>query len=243
MGADDDGRVLSVEGLCNARDLGGLSRVDGGRTPYGMFFRSENLDSVTPAGWQGLHALGIRTIIDLRQPAERTQQHYEAPDWATVQHVDHDGLDEHPEFWAGYWQNGLVGTALYYLPHLQQLPDRSAAVLSAIAQAPEGGVLFHCMGGRDRTGIIAMLLLTVAGTAPEEIIDDYLESVSNGAAVAAARGRPNSEPECEEICRRHGTTTEGAFRDVVTRLNPAAVMTLLSREDRDTLTAWRASLR
>ena len=210
-------RAISVEGLHNARDLGGLIRAGGGLTPFGIFFRSENLHAVTPEGWQTLHALGIRTVIDLRQPVECHQVSYNAPERFTVAHVDHDGLDDHPDFWGDYWETGLVGTALYYLPHLKQLPHRSAAVLSAIARAPEGGVLFHCAAGRDRTGIIAMLLLTVAAVAPEAIVDDYLESVRNGAALAAARGRPNSELACEELCREHGTTTEGAFRDAVAR--------------------------
>ena len=118
----------------------------------------------------------------------------------------------------------------------------SAAVLSAIAQAPDGGVLFHCMGGRDRTGIIAMLLLAVAGAEPEAMIDDYLESVRNGAALASAQGRPNSEPACEELCRTHGTTTEGAFRDVVADLDLEPVIGLLSNEERKVITTWRGSL-
>ena len=91
-------RALPVEGLRNARDLGGLWRIDGSRTPHGTFFRSENPNAVTPAGWQRLYASGIRTIIDLRQLAERTQLPYDPPSWATIQHVDHDGLDEHPDF-------------------------------------------------------------------------------------------------------------------------------------------------
>ncbi|MFN8196656.1 MAG: tyrosine-protein phosphatase [Nocardioidaceae bacterium] len=159
-------RILAVDGLCNARDLGGLARNGGGRTPYGVFFRSECPHTVTPTGWEQLHARGIRTVVDLRQPAERERTPSAAPAWATAMHVDHDGLEAHPEFWADFWDNGLVGTALYYLPHLTALPHRSAAVLAALAQAPEGGVLFHCAGGRDRTGLIATLLLRLAGATP-----------------------------------------------------------------------------
>ena len=242
MGNDRDARSLSIEGLCNARDLGGLPRLDGDLTPHGTFYRSENLNAVTPAGWQQLHALGIRTVVDLRQPAERSDSIYQAPSWLTVQQVDHDGLDDHPGFWADYWENGLVGTALYYLPHVQQLPERSADVLSAIAQAPEGGVMFHCMAGRDRTGIIAMLLLEIGGTDQDAIVDDYLESVRNGAAIAVARGRPDNEPACEDLCRRHGTTTEGAFRDVLTGLDTGQVMSLLSPENQKVLKTWRGAL-
>ncbi|UDY24039.1 tyrosine-protein phosphatase [Nocardioides sp. Kera G14] len=231
-----------VEGLQNARDLGGLPLVVGGRTPHGVFFRSESLHTVTPAGWQQLHALGIRTVVDLRQPVERDARPYESPEWMTVRYVDHDGLDDNPSFWADYRDNGLVGTALYFLPHLEHLPERSAAALSALAQAPEGGVLFHCAGGRDRTGIIALLLLAIVGAERDAIIEDYMESVRNGAALAAAQGRPDAEATCEQICQRHGTTTEGAFREAVAQLDPTPVLSLLTHEEHEAIRTWRGGL-
>jgi hypothetical protein len=58
-------RAISVDGLVNARDLGGLRRADGSTTPHGVFFRSENADWVTRAGWEQVDALGIRTVVDL----------------------------------------------------------------------------------------------------------------------------------------------------------------------------------
>ncbi|MBB4686524.1 tyrosine-protein phosphatase [Amycolatopsis jiangsuensis] len=235
-------RVVSAEGLVNARDLGGLERTGGGHTPRGVFFRSENLSAVTARGWRHLHALGIRTVLDLRQPAERAQSGYRAPDWLTRVEIDHDGLTEHPDFWAEYWESGLVGTALYYLPHLTRLPHRSAAVLSALARAPEGGVLFHCVSGRDRTGLISLLLLAIAGTTEEAIVEDYLISARNGAAVAAAQGRPNGEPAAEALCRAHGTTTETAFRTAVAACAAAPLLDLLDTEDRKAITTWRGTL-
>ena len=50
---------------------------------------------------------------------------------------------------------------------------RHAAVISAIARAQPGGVLFHCIRGNDRTGIIALLLLALVGVTPDDIIADY----------------------------------------------------------------------
>ncbi len=66
----------------------------------GVFFRSENLDLVTEDGWRELQALGVRTVVDLRQPVEREQAKYEAPRWITLESVDHDGLVDHPDFWS-----------------------------------------------------------------------------------------------------------------------------------------------
>ena len=236
-------RRLDADGLVNARDLGGLRRVSGGYTPRGVFYRSENTDRITPAGWEQIRAVGIRTVVDLRQPAERARDTGRRPGWLTTLAADLDGL-ENQDFWRHYWDNGLAGTALYYLPQLRAMPERAGAALSAIVSAPPGGVLFHCLGGRDRTGLIAMLLLAAAGTEPGEIVDDYLQTVRLGDQRAAAENGANAEPEIEAFCQARGTTTEGAFRAALAGLDITRVLTAakISRRDRIALTTWRGSL-
>ena len=236
-------RALRVEGLVNARDLGGLQRRDGTLTSRGVFYRSENVDSVTEQGWKQIQDEGIRTVVDLRQPGERQRDTNARPDWLTTIEVDLDGLDNQ-EFWKGYWGNGLVGTALYFLPHLEAMPERAGAALSAIVSAPPGGVLLHCMGGRDRTGMIAMLLLAAVGTDPDEIVDDYLETVRLGDVRAASVNRDNAEPAIEAFCREHGTTTENAFRDAVNGLDlhKLLVEAGITEAEQWALTTWRGTL-
>ncbi|MHC6220097.1 tyrosine-protein phosphatase [Arthrobacter sp. MMS24-S77] len=236
-------RKLKVDGLVNGRDLGGLRRADGTVTPKGVFFRSENVDWVTGNGWQQIYDAGIRTVVDLRQQGERTTDTRERPSWLTTIHVDLDGL-ENKEFWADYWDNGLVGTALYFLPHLAAMPERSGAAISAVVNAPAGGVLFHCMGGRDRTGLLAMALLRAIGTDSECVVDDYLETVKLGDVRAASSKRNNAEPMLEELCRKHGTTTEGAFRDVLAQFDLKAFLDAakLTHEDRERLFTWRGAI-
>ena len=236
-------RTLVVDGLANARDLGGLRLRRGGLTPRGVFFRSESADLITPGGWAQVRAAGIRTVVDLRQQGERAADTSARPGWLTTVAVDLDGL-ENQEFWPAYWDNGLVGTALYFLPHLAAMPERSGAALAALVTAPPGGVLFHCVGGRDRTGMVAMLLLTAAGAAPEEMVEDYLETVRNGGARAAAAGRHDNEPALEAICRAHGSTTREAFRLAVEGLNLPAVLdaAALGADERAALATWRGTL-
>ena len=217
--AADRTRTGNIPGLVNFRDLGGRRRRDGSYTPHGVFYRSECVDWVTPEGWERLHALGVRTVVDLRQPGERGRDTAVRPDWLTTIPADLDGLAGNPDFWSGYWENGLMGTPLYYLPHLTRLPDRMGAVLTALAGAPEGGVLFHCMAGRDRTGMTAMVLLAAADAEPEEIRADYFETVRNADAFAAATGRPNPEAASEELCAEYGTSMDGAFRAAVDGLD------------------------
>ncbi|GAA5197151.1 tyrosine-protein phosphatase [Arthrobacter gyeryongensis] len=241
--SDGSDRVLQADGLVNARDLGGLRRADGTFTPRGVFFRSENVDWLTPAGWQHLYDAGIRTIVDLRQQRERDTDTQERPGWLTTIHVDLDGL-ENTEFWADYWDNGLVGTALYFLPHLAAMPERAGAALSSIVNAPSGGVLFHCMGGRDRTGIIAMLLLSAIDVRDEAIVDDYLETVRLGDLRAASSNRNNVEPLLNELCERHGTTTEEAFRAALDGLDLDRFIEEagLSHNDVAALATWRGNV-
>jgi protein-tyrosine phosphatase len=240
--SDGKDRALRVDGLVNGRDLGGLKRADGSFTPRGVFFRSENVDWLTELGWRQLHDAGIRTIVDLRQQREREMDTQGRPDWLTTVHVDLDGL-ENTEFWADYWDNGLVGTALYFLPHLAAMPERAGAALSSIVNAPPGGVLFHCMGGRDRTGIVAMLLLLALKVQDDAIVDDYLETVRLGDLRAASSNRNNVEPLLDELCARHGTTTEGAFRGALAGFDLDGFIEKagLSHEDRAALASWRGS--
>lgn len=236
-------RALTVDGLVNARDLGGLPLTGGGTTPLGVFFRSENVDAVTPRGWDELHALGVRTVVDLRQDAERERDRRRRPGWLDTVHVDLDGL-ENAEFWRDYADNGLWGTAAYFLPHLAAMPERAGAALAAVADADEGGVLFHCMSGRDRTGLVSMLLLSLVGVEPDAIVDDYLETVRRAEALAAATGRENDEPLRDAILARRGSSTEQCFRDALAGLDVDAFLASaqLSQSALRRLRTWRGAL-
>lgn len=234
-------RALDVPGLVNGRDLGGLPLVGGGVTPHGVLLRSERPDRLDADGWRRLRELGVRTVVDLRLPAERTSRPVEVPSGVAARHVDLDGL-ENTAFWAGYWDNGLSGTPVYYLPHLAAMPERVVAVLDAIASAPPGGVLFHCAGGRDRTGLVAAVLLTVAGVEQEAVVADYLESVRTAAALAAAVGVPDPNPAVDAVLAARGTTVERAFRDFLAGLDVEALLDRLAPERAEAVRTWRGAL-
>ena len=239
----DPCRVLEIDGLVNARDLGGLPLTRGGTTPRGVFFRSENVDAITPNGWRQLRDAGIRSVVDLRQPGERARDHQRRPPWLVTTVVDLDGL-ENTDFWARYWDNGLVGTALCFLPHLAAMPERMGAVLMALAGAHDDGVLFHCMSGRDRTGLVSMVLLSIVGVEHEAIVDDYLETVRLGDVRAAAAHRNNDEALIEELLVGSGTTTEQAIRDALTGLDLPTLLSAAGVSDsaQHVLRTWRGRL-
>ena len=167
-------RVLFWEDCTNVRDLGGLRTCDGRMTRWGTVVRSDTPARLTAAGWSALYAYGIRTIITLRTHGMAEDELDLTPpysDLVTVQVAIEDITDS--EFVQQWAASELWATPLYYKDALRRWPERHAAVISAIAQAQPGGVLFHCIRGNDRTGIIALLLLALAGVTPDEMIADY----------------------------------------------------------------------
>src|SRR3954470_21641164 len=182
-------RHLEWEGCFNVRDLGGLPLAGGGVTRWGAVVRADSLDDLTEAGWEALVAHGVRTVVDLRNPDER---HYDSPPVRVV-HVPLDATEDR-EFW-DVWENGpQFGTPLYYGPHLERHPERSAAAVAAIADAPPGGVAFHCGGGRDRAGQGAALGLSLVGVPAAAVVADYALIDGRLTARYAARGEEDQAP-------------------------------------------------
>lgn len=152
---------LDWPGCCNARRLQ-LPTAAGFTTDL---IRADAPDLVPPDLLQE-----VTTMIDLRNQDERAHAH------SREIHLPLDGTEDR-QFWQNWGQRWEFGTPLYYLPHLERMPERSARVLQAMADSPPGTVLFHCAIGRDRTGMITMLLLSALGVAPELILEDYMQSI------------------------------------------------------------------
>jgi protein tyrosine phosphatase (PTP) superfamily phosphohydrolase (DUF442 family) len=130
------------------------------------------VDFVTARGWQQAYDAGVRTVIDLRNDDEVSTQ-ATAPAHMVRRRVPLDGIEDF-EFWEPFLASGLHGTPLYYEKFLREKSDRVAAAMTALAES-DGGVVFHCGGGRDRTGLITLLLLDLAGVDRGAILDDYAQ--------------------------------------------------------------------
>ena len=129
-----------------------------------------------------------------------------------------DDLDD-TTFWEHCWSNELDGTPLYYRPFLDRKPGRCAAAVAAIARAERGGVLFHCGGGRDRTGLISLLLLALVGVMPEDIVLDYELSNARLPPFWAARGWEDQRPAIEEALKRKNTSARALLLDILGSLD------------------------
>ncbi|MEO3868485.1 tyrosine-protein phosphatase [Nonomuraea sp. B12E4] len=205
-------RDLAWDGCHNVRDLGGLPATGGRRTRWKAVVRSDTPDRLTPAGWAAATAHGVRTILDLRRPGEHRAEPGHRPPGMTVVRVPLD-LPGDPDV------HLYRGTPLYLRPQMDRWPDRCAAALRVIAEAPPGGVLVHCVAGRDRTGLITLLLLALAGVAEPDILADYELSAARLRPLYALLGQPDDDLRVRGHLTRAGTTT------------PEVIMTLLDGLD------------
>jgi protein-tyrosine phosphatase len=185
-----EARRVSLSTAHNVRDLGGLPTAKGGRVRYRRAYRADALHRVTPEDRAVMQALGIRRVFDLRSDAElardgigefagRIAEHVHVP----LVRVSLSPFD--PEIdWT------TVNLRDRYLEMLEEGGVAIRAIFSALAQADPGAVVFHCSGGKDRTGVVAALILRALGVPDAIIVDDYSLSETNlSAAVRQYRSQ------------------------------------------------------
>lgn len=169
-------RDLDWDGLLNARDLGGHQTEEGGETRWGSVVRADSVRQLTEAGWQAVVDYGVRTIVDLRSDEELAE---DPPAELPVEAVHVSFFDSRPEVFeeveaaSAAAADHAEATRAVYLIFLEHFRTNVAAAIRAVANAPEGAVVVHCHGGKDRTGLVSAFLLRLAGVPVEEIATDY----------------------------------------------------------------------
>ncbi|MEL6891084.1 MAG: tyrosine-protein phosphatase [Actinomycetota bacterium] len=203
---DDDRRVVPFESIHNFRDLGGYELADGRTIGWGRLFRADGLYRATDLDVATFDALGLRTVIDLRSSAE-VADHGSFP------------VDRHPVSYHhlpiidATWAKGEIpevddserGTVDFlvwaYRDMLDQGADRFAAAIHTLALPESMPAVFHCAAGKDRTGVLAALVLGALGVDAETIVGDYSLSVD-----AMARMRAWVTEYHPEMAQRMGET-------------------------------------
>jgi protein-tyrosine phosphatase len=179
---------IHLEGAVNVRDVGGLPTTDGGETVYGRLLRSENLQELTTQDVAMLVGeVGVTTVVDLRSTIELVTEGPAPLDAvADVRHAHHPVLKEFLDA-SDTVKAALLTEALeadrarfpddpmcgHYLGYLENRPEEVIGALRSITTA-SGAAIVHCAAGKDRTGVVIALALTVAGVAPDVIVDDYV---------------------------------------------------------------------
>jgi protein-tyrosine phosphatase len=156
---------LDWPGCRNARDVGGLPTADGRTIRAGVLIRSESLQYLTPDGVDAVRRSGVRRILDLRGDGEvaAAPTPFTGTPLAVRQPLQDPADPEHG-------QPTIVAACTWML---DRRPELFAAAVKAIADEPDGAVVVHCHGGKDRTGMVVALALSIAGVPEDEIVADY----------------------------------------------------------------------
>lgn len=180
--------------MFNVRDLGELRTSDGRRVRPGRIYRTDDPHLATDADAAALGALGITTVIDLRTPDEIEQRGTKRwdelgarwisrPLWAEVPSIEH----------AHRYHDPKMTAELYGEMHEANLAAH-AGLWRAFADAGTHCTAVHCASGRDRTGIVVALLLSLLDVGREDILEDYAMS-ARGMRRMLAYMEANFPPE------------------------------------------------
>jgi protein-tyrosine phosphatase len=167
-------RHLVWPNLLNARDLGGLLSESGRETAWRRVVRADNLNKLAPAGVAALVAYGVRTVIDLRDPFELEKfpnRLVAAPPPGVV-------FVNVPLISAAEWEaiKDPARASERYVLTARLSHANIAKAIAAVSDAPPGGVVIHCHAGKERTGIVAALLLSLAGVSDKAVAEDWTSS-------------------------------------------------------------------
>ena len=204
---------LDLDGAANVRDLGGLPTVDGRTTRPRVLVRADNLQGLTDADVRRLvEEQGVRTVLDLRTTGE---VHLEGPG-PLVGKVAHHHLSLIPEA-PGEPDEVEVDRAIpswedrsaeprerrtdmsgHYLGYVEDAPGNLATALRLLAAPQSGTTVVHCAAGKDRTGTVVALALSLAGVRREAVVADYAASADRiDGVLARLRASPTYGPELE----------------------------------------------
>lgn len=246
-------RELVWDGCLNVRDLGGHRTTDGGETRFGRVVRADSVQQLNDDGWRALVDYGIARVIDLRGDHEREE---DPPRKLPVEVVHVPFMEASEREWEEVEReievvkgraNGPMRTRDVYLIFLEHFKRNLAASLTAVARGPEGGVVIHCAGGKDRTGLLSAFLLHLAGVGLHDIAADYALSEKRLRAREdewLARAETEAErDEIRQISRTPAEVITGVFEELEKRYGSIAGYLRAACADDESLDLARARLR
>jgi protein-tyrosine phosphatase len=187
-------RWLTLEGLDNVRDVGGLPLRDGGATRAGVLLRSGSLRHVTPADVEHLvDVFGLQLVLDLRT---RREIDLDGPTAVAGAGVETVALSFIPEEGRALPEVGddLDPLVRNYLGYLTDRGENVVTAVRRLAARDAGPALVHCAAGKDRTGVLVALVLDAVGVERDAVVTDYALSAERVEAMfrrwTTASGQP-----------------------------------------------------
>jgi len=162
-------------GLFNVRDLGGYATVDGHTTRWRTLYRADGIHHASEADVERLLGLGLRTVLDLRTHGELEERGRFAVEHASVAYHHLPVLRETWDGWVDVDRD--VDAVPFLAQRYEEMLDDGAAALAGalevLAEADAYPAVFHCAAGKDRTGVLAAVVLGVLGVDDDTIASDY----------------------------------------------------------------------
>ena len=213
----EGGRTLRVRSGFNIRELGGYA-TSGGTTRYHRFLRSGGTRSLTEGDLGLLRAWGVSRVTDLRSFGESPQLtcRFAKQDWVEWSNVPLYEYDMSAPAMRPVRDAGGFFVAGYLRMLSSTMSMRRLFAFFAEA-GPAECVLFHCAAGMDRTGVVSMLLLGLAGASRRDVVADYAYSFGELSEVDAsldARG-DLIESEVLSACLRNRARVIATVYDTV----------------------------
>ncbi len=163
-------RMIALEGAVNFRDLGGYAAGGGMRTRWRTLFRADGLGELTRTDLSVLRGLGIRTVIDLRSGSELERGRFDVGAHPVAFH-HFPFIDELPDAQDFDRRPGLLGSQ--YLEIVRDAGDQILAALEVLASPDALPAVFHCTAGKDRTGVLSAIVLSLLGVNEPTVVTDY----------------------------------------------------------------------
>ena len=191
-------RLIALEGAVNFRDLGGYTAGEGMRTRWRVLFRADGLGELTEQDLEVLRALRIRTVIDLRSGSEVERSRFDV-DAHPVAFHHFPFIEELPDAEEFDRRPGLLGSQ--YQEMLRDAGGQILAALEVLADPDALPAVFHCTAGKDRTGVLSAIVLSLLGVDEPTVVADYALS---GEAMVRLRAKlivkyPDSRNVLENI--------------------------------------------
>jgi protein-tyrosine phosphatase len=171
-------RLLPLVGAYNFRDLGGYPTLDGRSTRWGRLYRSDTLQELTEEDLAQLRGIGLVSVIDLRTPNEVERAGRGVLGSEPIRYVNLSVLPA-----AGGEQQAAPATSVdevfeRYLSYLEIGKTALVESFGLMAEPDSYPLVFHCHAGKDRTGVLAALVLDCIGVVRDAIVDDYVLTAS-----------------------------------------------------------------
>ncbi len=163
-------RLIALDGAVNFRDLGGYAAAGGMRTRWRRLFRADGLGELTGDDLGVLRSLGIRTVIDLRSESELERGRFDV-DAHPVAFHHFPFIEELPDAQEFDRRPGLLGSQ--YQEIVTDAGAQIRATLGVLAAPDALPAVFHCTAGKDRTGVLSAIVLSLLGVDEEMVVADY----------------------------------------------------------------------